>query len=110
MIMNLQVMPQRLAIALGVGAFLIVWAAGLLGEVPAYRISLRAVAAAAVFGVAGLVGGRILLNSICEAFGEHLYGTQDDSDLLPQTPSLRDESPTRQGRYSDGARTGGGKK
>ena len=76
--MNLQVLPQRLAFLSSAGAFVLTWVTGLISEVPVHRISLRAVAGAAVFWVIGLVVGKVFLNNVCDALSEQMYSPQDE--------------------------------
>ena len=76
--MNLQVLPQRLAFLSSAAAFVLTWVTGLVCEVPLHRISLRAVTGAAIFWILGLVAGKIFLNNVCDALSEQMYGPQDE--------------------------------
>ena len=75
--MALQLIPHALAILLALGAFSIVWMVGLACDVPIHSISIRALAGAAVFWTLGLFLGRIFVNCVCEAIGEHLAQGHD---------------------------------
>jgi len=45
--------------------------------VPPFHITLRALAAAAVFGCAGHIFGRIFVNAVVESLTEHLRRQQE---------------------------------
>jgi len=76
---NLQVLPQRLAFLSAGLAFVTVWIVGLVYGVPVYRISLRAVAGAGVFWLIGLAAGRIFLDKVCDAVSEQLYKPEEEN-------------------------------
>lgn len=80
--MDLSTLPQRLAILAAVGAFGIVWLVGLICDVPIHCVSLRAVIAATVFWVVGLMGGKVLVNSICDAITRQLHDQENETDTL----------------------------
>jgi len=70
--MNLRVLPQKVALVLAMTAFGAVWAAGLLWHVPGHTIAWRSLVAAGLFWAGGLVMGRIFVNGLSEAISEHL--------------------------------------
>jgi hypothetical protein len=70
--MNLRVLPHKIAILAAMGAFGAAWLVGLACGVSIDSISLRAVLAAAAFWFMGLVAGRLIVNSICDAFSEQV--------------------------------------
>ncbi len=76
--MNLHVLPHKLALLGAVCAFGVAWMIGLLCDVPIDRVSLRALLAAAAFWAMGIVAGRLIVNTICEAFAEQVQ-SQDRS-------------------------------
>jgi len=76
--MNLNGLPQCLALGLSALAFGLAWAVGLLSGVPPHWVALRSLAAAGCFWVFGLVLGRTLLNSLCDAIGEGLRRRRND--------------------------------
>ena len=76
--MNLQLLPQALALFLAAGAFGVVWAVGLASDVPLHVVSLRAVGGAAAFWVAGLFAGKAIMNAVYESIGERLSKANDN--------------------------------
>ena len=70
--MNLRVLPHKIAILAATCAFGAAWLVGLASGVSIDCISLRAVLAAAAFWFMGLMAGRLIVNSICDAFSEQL--------------------------------------
>lgn len=78
--MNLQLLPQKLAIQFALGAFVCAWVVGLLSDVPLNVISLRATIGAAAFWVLGLVTGKVFVNGVIKSVAEHLSKRREEDE------------------------------
>ena len=70
--MNLQVLPYKIAFALSMIAFGIVWIVGISSNVTGETLALRGLLAGAGFWALGLMMGRVFVNGVSEALSEHL--------------------------------------
>ena len=77
--MNLQMLPHVIGVLLALLAFGVAGVAGILSDVPPDVVALRAVIAAAIFWGLGIIAGRVLLDSVCEAMSEQVYEQPDET-------------------------------
>lgn len=70
--MNLKILPHKIALLAATCAFGAAWLVGIACKVSIDVISLRAVLAAAAFWFMGLMAGRMIVNSICDAISEQI--------------------------------------
>jgi hypothetical protein len=71
--MNLNILPQKVALIMSILAFGAVMIVGMVCEVPAHVTAYRSVLGGIGFWVLGLVLGRIFVNGMAEALAEQMH-------------------------------------